>query len=227
MSSRRLQPDLAALDPNDHRCDLRKITPKDGLTLRQAMLFYGDEQRVAEFLRREPYAEPGFHKADKRNALAFSIRGAHLRTDYEWLLKALLDKLATGALYATGYNAHSGLDERAHTIAPDRWRTLKADTDTSHASSPGLDVSGILVFKQRRKVAIAPAKPVASRSRIQNWYTKRVSDAEAAGLRYTRAEDEAASRHEFGIAPRSLLRELRRDLAPQDWLRRGRPKTGA
>ena len=49
-------PDFAALDRNDIRCKSRLITPQDGLTLRQAMLFYADGDKSDDFCRREQAA---------------------------------------------------------------------------------------------------------------------------------------------------------------------------
>lgn len=223
MTAQRSQSDFQVLDPNDQRCSLRKITPRDGLTLRQAMLFYGGEKDATEFLRLDRAVRRDIHNGFDRHDLKFSIRGSHYLRMYERLQRSLLSRLATGDLHATGYGANSGIDERAQAIPSERWRTLKADIDTSQATSPGLEISGVLVFERPEMSGATQKKPAASQARVRAWYRTRVREAVDAGLQHTREEDEAAARLQFGFSPRSLLRDLRRELAPQAWQRSGRP----
>lgn len=224
MPSRRPQLDFAALDPEDRRSTMRTITPQSGLTLRQAMVHYGDQATAARFLLSDHRYRGLLRTPADRHSVEFSISGRSHLSALENLQRALLDKLAAGELRATGFDATRGIDERAQAIPPDRWRTLKPDFDASSASSPGVEISGVLVFKTRPQHVEAAMRPPASQRRVREWYQKRVADAVAAGVKHTRDDDEAAARLEFGVASRSLIRPLRQSFAPPEWSRGGRPK---
>lgn len=224
MTARRFQPDFAALDPGDQRCALRRITLKDGLTLRQAMLFYGDQTDATGFLRYDPRFRSDARNGQSPRDLRYSITGSGYLHARERLQRLLLSKLATGELHAVGYASNRGIDEAAQPIPSDRWRTLQADFDTSQASSPGLEISGVLVFERGRSSGRTQKRPVASQAKVRAWYKKRLREAEEAGLQHSREADEIAARLHFGFAPRQFLRDLRRELAPQDWKSSGRPR---
>ena len=92
-------------------------------------------------------------------------------------MSSLVSRLVTGDLLATGYATHSGIEEAAQTIAADRWRTLKPDISTSHATAPGVVISGVLVFAKGRA---APKVQTHRRRRPQGS-----GDGTCAGCRTT------------------------------------------
>ena len=221
MTANHLHTEFAVLDPKDQRCALRKVTPRDGLTLRQAMLFYGDERDADEFRRLEPSrGQANSHmSSDKRNALARYVAwkwpGFSLRSIYQRLLSSLLSKLVAGELHATGYAANSGIDEPAQTIPADRWRTLQADYR---------DLSGVLVWRydqrhSRFQAATEGRRSLEEARRQSDQRPHLVQESVTGGCRGgARATPVKMTRRPPAFilgAPRGQwLRELRRELAP-------------
>ena len=142
-------------------------------------------------------------------------------------MSALVSRLVTGDLLATGYATHSGIDEAAQTIAADRWRTLKPEISTSHATAPGVVISGVLVFAKGRVAPKLQNQRPAAPARVRRWYMRWVQDNVDEGRQPSRDEDLSAAREALGPqVQRDLLRQLRGELAPPAWRQFGRRKTG-
>ena len=157
----------------------------------------------------------------------FYCRAQELRTAKFGLEFRLLRNLITGKLVATGHAATDALDEPARTIAADRWRTLVPDFEKSSATGPGVVVGGVLVFQTRPKPAAAGAAPrqVAQR-KLRVWYIRWIQTNLADGKQPSREVEWAAARDALGTSvSRERLRELRRELAPEEWRRLGRRKS--
>lgn len=225
-----------AVDLRDQRRLWQHVYPEAGLTLRQAMFFYDEHNLSERFLDLEANGYGGDppclvdvdgwptpeHILSDFQVKSRDMREARLRLEH-----CLLRRLVIGKLVATGYSSTASSDEPAKLIIPDRWRVLKPDFETSEASSSGLVISGILVFKRRPVSETVPRKaPRFSAAEVRTWYERRVRAHEAAGTAPSREHDVEAARAEFGSTiSRDFLRNLRRELAPEDWKRLGRRKS--
>jgi hypothetical protein len=70
-----------------------------------------------------------------------------------------------------------------------------------------------------------PAVPRYSRAEVRTWYKSRVEQIANSGGKSTRDEDAAAAHEHFGLSiQRSLLRDLRKELAPEMWKASGAPR---
>src|SRR5688500_8725593 len=76
----------------------------------------------------------------------------------EQLERSLLEKLRTGVLIASGYDARDPLDGPRVTIPSDRWRVLKANFVETSATMPGVTITDILVWEP----------PAAAESAVQS-----------------------------------------------------------
>lgn len=221
-----------SLDMNDRRHIWQEVSPGTGLTLRQAMLYYGPEAVAECFydLDAQGYGgdPPMLYGTDgwptSPEILSdFRIKSGQLRDARLRLEFCLVRKLVTGELVATGYAASGPLDEPARPIAADRWRTLTPDYETSQATGPGILVSGILVFKKQPKGKVTAPPRSAAPARVRTWYRQWVDTNVASGTQPSRERDMEAARGELGISvSRELLRDLRRELAPPAWRQFGR-----
>jgi hypothetical protein len=225
---------VAKLEDPHHGSGMPRVDPSAGLTLRQAMLHYGERSLAQELIDLEAKQNPRLVRPVKEEELhAFwrtcerldrSRREARSRLE-----RTLIAKLASGVLTAYGHAKSAPLDEPARMISPDRWSTLKPDFVTSRAKGGGMHVSGILVFSQP---AIAKTEPKPSRqfseAAARTEYRRWVEQNEAAGMQPNRDQDAAAMRESLGVdAPRDFLRELRRELAPPAWRSHGRRRSEA
>lgn len=219
----------------DPRPLYRRFEAASGLSLHDAMIFYGPEYEagvVAElelmgFNGAPPMAvdESGWPNLEEERE--FRIKGFRLQQCSMRLQQQLLRKLEDGELYATGYSATTSLDKAASRVAPDRWRILKANFETSEASSSLGLITGILVFAPSLSQAVTTEPGRFSSAALRNWYVHWVSKNQTQGKMPSGEEDWAAAKSEFGEAvPRSMMRNLRRELAPPEWTRLGRRKSG-
>jgi hypothetical protein len=223
-----------ALDVRDQRRLWQDVSPATGLTLRQAMLFYGEEDRAELFLELEdnyggdPPLLIGVDGWPTSSAILsdFRIKSGQLREARARLQHCLLEALVTGRLVATGYTANGSLDVAATPIASDRWRTLTPNFEQSTARAPGLVITGILVFEAEAQAGAQEGRPGRfSGPKLRAWYARWVAHHLSAGTEPSRDEELAAARDQFGPRlPRDPLRALRRELAPPTWRRFGRRK---
>jgi hypothetical protein len=221
--------DVGSLDPHDSRREWQVITPENGLTLRQAMVHHADPELAEEFLRTVSRFDPdaSLSLAEVEARCARRILGAGFSRVYRSMRSQLLVRLAAGELVAKGYAAHSGLDEPAEEINPDRWRALRVDFDGSRAMGAGAEISGILVYV-RSAQAPARSNKVASAMTVKRWYRDWVKRNVAEGRQPSRDEDMAAAREGLHRSvSRDVLRGLRRELAPLSWREHGRRKNPA
>ena len=228
---------IQLLDPGDRRGMWQLVGPDTGLTLRQAMLCYDGENLAERFLDLEAQGfagdPPMLYDVDgwptPREVLSlFRVRARQLSEARSRLEYCLTANLATGALTSTGYSAGDPLDEPARTIAPDRWRMLTPDFETSHATGAGVLVTGILVFQVRtnRTTEAAPTRFSPAKARV--WYQQWVKENTTAGTQPSRQADLDAARKALGGGiPRDVIRDLRRELAPEAWKSSGRRKNGS
>jgi hypothetical protein len=227
---------IRMLDLRDRRGTWQLVGPDIGLTLRQAMLCYDEEDRAEQFLdlEAEGYAgdPPMLYGLDgeptPREVLSlFRVRSGQLRELRSRLEFCLTRKLATGVLTAIGYAAGDPLDEPARAIPPDRWRLLTPDFETSQASGPGVLVTGILVFGRPANGVRTPQPRRCSNTAATTWYRKWIAENVAAGTRPNRKQDAEAARAAGISVSRERLRGLRRELAPPEWTSHGRRPSGS
>lgn len=216
----------------DSRPIWKRYDAAAGLTLREAMIFYGPEfpARDVHELELCGYGgegpmlvdEEGWPVPDNEEIRDFRIKSFRLAGYRRELESSLLRRLEARELYATGYTAESPLDRNASRIASDRWRILTAYFETSSATSALGPIVGILVYSERNKIE---ANFRFSEAEVRNWYVDWISKNAATGSRPSRSDDIAAAKERFGRSiSRDLLRQLRRELAPADWKQFGRRK---
>ena len=175
--------------------------------------------------------------------IVINIARGTLPTDWppreEWLarfrtLKAVVD---AGELSAT----LRGLSANKSAVV--RLTDLRAFV----ASHPGAEWNWLSEFYQRwvaarhEDMAVVSEMPIQdaaattyqrawgaySESKLRGWYEKWIAECSAAGKTPSRDEDWAAAKAELGDGvPRDAIRRLRRELAPDDWKRFGRRRTG-
>ncbi|WP_247416756.1 hypothetical protein [Bradyrhizobium sp. 159] len=132
-------------------------------------------------------------------------------------------KLIKGELVATGYAADTPLDSPRTKILPDRWRLLEPDFRESTAKGRGLEISGILVFRNARDVSRTVGAKRHSQAELRRWYLGWISSNQESGNAPSRDEDLEAARERFGeVVSRSTMRSLRKELAPGEWKLHGR-----
>jgi hypothetical protein len=218
----------------DRRPLCKRFDAEAGLSLHDAMIFYGPEHEAetVAVLELEGYGGPGpmldaSGWPDEAEERDYRVKSFRLQDRTRVLQQALLRKLRNGDVYATGYSSQSALDEPAARITPDRWRVLRPNFLTSEAESQTGMIAGILVFKAvvSKDVSEQPARfsPGALRTWYEHWVSKNAHD----GKTPSRSDDLAAAKAEFGVAvPRNAIRALRRELAPPEWRHMGRRKRG-
>jgi hypothetical protein len=132
------------------------------LTLEAAMRHYGDPALVSElaWLNTQGCPNPfigvvnfssGRFESDPKNDRAMELQSV--------LEKALVSRLQSGDLFATGYDNRAPIDTQASRLPPDRWRVLEVDFAKSEATGQGFTISGILVFRQEPTKTGAPGRP--------------------------------------------------------------------
>jgi hypothetical protein len=137
-------------------------------------------------------------------------------------------KLRSGALIATGISPAAMPDEPARIILADRWQYLIPDFRFSSASGSASTIEGILVFAPEMLRREAP-RPRArfSAAEVTRWYQGWVARPENSDRPPSSEADRIAAERELGFTvPRDLMRELRRDLAPEHWKQKGRRRAG-
>ena len=230
------QPEMVwTLDLRDQRRLWQNVDPQSGLTLRQAMLFY-DEENLADLvldLEGEGYdGDPpmlvGIDGWPTPNSVIseFRVKSERLREARRRLEFCLVQKLVRGRLIATGFSNTAVLDEAPSRIVADRWRVLVPDFIHSEATGHGTVVDGIFVFEPGAQASdVAEAQPRFSQSELRAWYIARVHELQRGGLSSSRDSDLEAAKAAFHTRiPRDELRRLRRELAPLEWTRLGRRK---
>jgi len=98
-----------------------------------------------------------------------------------------------------------------------------------------LQAEGFWIKPQQQKSAararpvVAPARnaalprPRVSDDKVRQWYIKRVKQCGVADEKPSEEKDQAAARDEFGDkVRRNQVRDLRHELAPEEWRRQGR-----
>lgn len=207
-------------------------TPAAGLTLREAMVYYGDphDSKWVLTLEAEGYGGPppmlnvsGW--PDEETDRDFRTKSFSLQRYRRYLEQALLGKLSSGELFATGYAQGSPLDQGASSIASDRWRILTPNFEISGATSDSGNVIGILVFSPSTSQNGTDQSRRFAASSLRTWYRHYVEKAQRSGAMPSRDDDWAAAKAEFGTnIPREALRAIRREIAPPQWRRFGRRK---
>lgn len=211
----------------------RRPNATAGLHLRDALFHYGPESLAESVWRielcgfHEPYMLVGDDGWPIDPAELSEHRLAHFRWERQRreLEAALVDRLRSGDVYATGFSPLAPIDQPAARIAADRWRVLRPDFARSQATGPGGPIEGILVFPGGGEESCTGSQGRYSRTALHDWYRGRVAELVAAGLEPSRDEDWEAAKAEFGPkVTREVVRALRRELAPASWRRFGRRK---
>jgi hypothetical protein len=218
-------------DDDDPRPFWRRVNPKAGLTLWEAMLFYGNQLDAdITFSRRlEGFDRPPFYPFDemtREEQREYNVGSMQLERARRQLEAEIVRKLNSGALFATGYAGDTPLDAPAAKIVADRWRLLEPDFLDSTAKGGGVEISGIRVFKNKASRKATTAKRY-SLAELRRWYPTWVLSNVEQGRAPSRDDDLEAARRNFGDkVHRATLRELRAKLAPAEWIQKGRRKQG-
>jgi DNA-binding winged helix-turn-helix (wHTH) protein len=118
------------------------------LTLREALLAFGDPEEIAEMLRLEKAGYGGY------GADIFFIGGPETQSDRDRARHARLHqnaedalhaKLVTGEAIATGRDPRQAIDAARVRIPSERWRTLAFDFANSAAIGDGTRITEVLV----------------------------------------------------------------------------------
>lgn len=205
----------------------REVDSRAGLSLEQAMLFYGDQHEAAivSELTLCGYAEDPFypfHEMTRDEQVDYNVNSMQLKRARMRLEHSLWCQLKDGAVYATGYASHSPLDIPATKIVADRWRILEPDFEHSAAKGVNYEISDILVFAASTATDPVPLKTF-SHAKLREWYARWITSNERNGAMPSREEDLSAAQQALGRSiPRSAMRLLRKELAPESWKRFGR-----
>jgi hypothetical protein len=120
-----------------------------GLTLREALLFFGDAEQIAEMLHLEATGYSGPQLIVLETPLSESarkqLRYDRLRRNAEISLRT---KLIAGEIIATGRDPRDRLDDPRKRVPPELWQTLAFDFANSTASGDGLLITHILIPEQ-------------------------------------------------------------------------------
>jgi hypothetical protein len=196
----------------------------------EAMLFYGNQYdaKTVDELTCQGYGQPPFYPFDEMsrdeqieyNVHSMQLEHARRRMESEFLLM-----LKSEAVFATGYASHSPLDMPATRVVADRWRLLEPNFDDSTAKGSNLEMSGILIFDGSRSAQAPVLTRAFSAAKLREWYGRWVSSNQQTGNLPSRDDDLHAARQALGESiPRSAVRLLRRELAPESWKSFGRRK---
>jgi hypothetical protein len=216
-------------DPRPH---WKRVDAASGLPLWEAMLFYGNQQdaKVVHDLTFQGYANEPYMPLDEMpdeeakdyrfNRWILEDRRQRMEAEFKRILER------GDVVTATGYLRTTPLDVPATLIIPDRWRLLEPNFTNSTAAGLGGEIAGILVFKRRSPQREKLSPPAYSASKLKAWYVGWVRQNQSTGNKPSRDEDLKAAQNALGsIIPRSALRLLRKELAPEDWRRKGRRKS--
>jgi hypothetical protein len=215
-------------DDKDPRPFWRRVNPEAGLPLWEAMLFYGDPitPEAAATRKLEGFDQPPFYPFEEmtREEQREYNAGSHqLERTSRDLQYEILEKLRAGKLFATGYASNARLDEPPARIFADLWRLLELDVWNSAAKGNGIEISGILIFKSKRRAASLVVHKRHSPAEFRRWYRDWVSCNLQKSYLPSRDEDLKAAQEKFGDkVHRPTLRALRKELAPDEWKVRGR-----
>jgi hypothetical protein len=215
----------------DPRPIWRRVDANAGLSLRDAMLFYGDQSdaKTVSELTCQGFGEPPYyplHEMSRTEQIEFNVSSMQLESARMRMEREFLSMLMSDAVFATGYASHSPLDMPATRVVADRWRLLEPNFDDSTAKGSNLDISGILVFDSSRPAQAPVLSKTFSAAKLREWYRRWVSSNEQTGHLPSRLEDLQSARQGLGEGiPRSALRLLRRELAPSSWKKFGRRKS--
>jgi hypothetical protein len=170
-------------DDRDPRPFWRRVNPEAGLPLWEAMLFYGDPitAEVAATRKLEGFDQPPFYPFEEmtREEQREYNAGSHqLERTSRDLQYEILEKLRTGKLFPTGYATNARLDEPPARIFADLWRLLELDGWNSAAKGNGIEISGILIFKPKRRAAASLVHKRYSPADLRRWYLGWVAERE-------------------------------------------------
>lgn len=217
-------------DFRDSRPYWEKMDPKAGLPVWEALfhfvnaalavqlyeldLFgYGDRDTI------DPDWWPAERQGFEKNNFLHTMKWQDLTTHLE-------EKLRKGELIAYGFSSHGPLDAPRSAVSPERWRDLTIDLKRSAAFGPGLEVTQLRIYAPAAEDAIAPVADRArgySEAMLRRWYRERVGAFVAGGPIPSRADDYREAREMFGSAVgKRAVAQLRRELAPDLWTRKGR-----
>lgn len=196
----------------------------DGVPPEEALVRYTEAAPAAEYA--ELKAE-GFDGKPRRRGGGWggpptdADRKLHrARALRQQLEAALIDRLQTGELVASGYDARAPVDAPSARIPAHRWRSLSLDFDNAAATDGGLRVSGLLIAPA--EVTPVRRATAAAERECQEWLVRlmRAGPKQRAKARY-RAE----AQERFGVTARAFERAWGQAVAEtgrQDWSKPGR-----
>jgi hypothetical protein len=143
------------------------------------------------------------------------------------LRRKFIAKLRCGEVTATGIKKPLTLTSKPIRIKPELWLCLTPNFTCSSAAGSGLELLNIRVFPNQSGSAAKSNKKLGPMAEIRAWYSEYVSELMQRGKTSNREQDLEAARDKFGVAriTNALVFDLRRELAPKDWQKRGRRKT--
>jgi hypothetical protein len=213
------------------------------LTLLEALERYSDPEDWATFIEIERAFVVKGYAASVAAAPVLYIGTAppgypELFRQREAVLKKLDDafkaRVRRGGFRITGFQYRRG-DVPFETEIPARQvAILHFDYGGSTASGGGLEYSGI-ELEEAPSARVTPLDGAKvdraigsfSEAKLRDWYQKRAATWPMDRRSPSRDEDWTAAREVLGDGvPRDMVRRVRRDLAPEQWTRKARRKTG-
>lgn len=203
----------------------REGIPDQGVPLGEAwrLLPHGALRQIIVEACAKTAAMVGCYDVDEE-AGGYAI--TYRRADFEEGARlAVIAALAAGKLEARGFEGGASISSPRRKIPAERWATAAVDFPKSRVNAHGAELADILVTKGRRPALATAARKVAKHD-ARKWYEGRIAECKGAGLTPSEADDIAAAAQSFGPGlSRERIRELRAELAPEEWRRRGRKST--
>lgn len=219
-------------DP-DSRPAWEKRDPASGLSTWDALYHFIDSRMATELYELdlsgygdEANIDPGWWPDERRD---FDLNNFRYRDRLRELQARLWGKLLRGELIAYGYSNQAPLDAPRRAIIAERWEDLVLAARESTASGNGIEVTQIRVFLPGSSgMDGAPrARKSYARTELRKWYLDRIGDCAKSGRLPSRDDDYREANARFGgSVPKRAVQELRRELAPESWKRKGRRASG-
>lgn len=196
------------------------------LTLDEALFAWGSMETIHEF-RRQQATGPSMDLKDEggipqpRSKTCF-----YLFDVYEKLQEELRTQLLAERLVGSGFDGASGIRSRRQDIPAERWSEFRLDCRRSRALGDGLVISNIKIREADGTEHKTRSDDRVSMAALRSSYKKRVVELKDSGMTASEADDWAWAKETFGDrVSRRMVRELRAEIVPEEFKRRGRKAT--